>query len=33
MEYDWIQMIVAVAGVLRNSMGQSHNIGQIPFQI
>ena len=31
--FDWIQIIVAVAGVLRHAMEPSHNTGQNPFQI
>ena len=31
--FDWIQIIVAVAGVQRNKMEPSHNTRQIPFQI
>ena len=29
--FDWIQIIVAVAGALTKTMEISHNIGQIPF--
>ena len=31
--FDWIQIIVAVAGEFRKTMEPSHNTGQIPFQI
>ena len=31
--FDWILIIVAVAGGIRNTMKSSHNIEQIPFQI
>ena len=31
--FDWIQIIVAVAGEFRNAMEPSLNTGQIPFQI
>ena len=31
--FDWIQIIVAVAGALRSTIEQSHNTGQILFQI
>ena len=30
--FDWIQVTVAVAGDLRNTMEPSHDTGQIPFQ-
>ena len=31
--FDWMWIIVAVAGELRNTVEPSHNMRQIPFQV